>query len=415
MRTSSVVCAVICVASQLVLPTSLKAVPQSDSATATPAAVTTTTSVADGGVGFSKTKPETGPAVAVEGGFLVPYTLIIPGTEVQVEMIPVPGGVSVMGSPEDAENAQEDEQPVVQVNIGPMWVAKYETSWGEYRVFMSMYKLLKELQSKGLRKIVDGDHADAITAPTELYDSTFTYKFGQDANLPAVTMTEYAAKQYTKWLSRLTGQQLRLPTEAEWEFACRAGSSAAYCFGDDPQELDEYAWYVDNADDTPHPVGQKKANAFGLHDMHGNVMELCIGGYSEDGYESLAEKPQPMSLSEAIIWPETFDNRVIRGGSWQDEAEQLRSAARIGSADEDWKDSDPNFPLSPWWFTESPARGVGFRIVRSYQPLDDELITKFWDIDNEDIQMEVDMRLLEGRGVIGPIDPTLSEDIQQTK
>ena len=296
-----------------------------------------------------------------------------------------------------------------------MWVAKQETSGGEYKVFMSMYKLLKELQSKGLRKIVDGDLADAITAPTELYDSTFTYEHGQDANLPAVTMTQYAAKQYTKWLSRLTGQQLRLPTEAEWEFACRAGSTTAYCFGDDPDGLDEYAWYMDNSDDMPHPVGQKKANAFGLHDMHGNVMEWCVGSYSEDGYESLADKPQPMSLSDSIIWPETFENRVIRGGSWQDEAEQLRSAARLGSLDEDWKEDDPNFPLSPWWFTSDPTRGVGFRIVRSYQPLEDELITKFWEIDDEDIQMDVDMRLLEGRGVIGPVDPTLSEDIKQAK
>lgn len=409
MRTASVVRSALWFASLLLISSSLCAVLQADLQAASPAPAD------DNTAGFSKTEPESGPSVAVDGGFLIPYTLTIPGTDVQVEMIPVPGGVSTMGSPEGAEDAMEDEQPVVEVTVGPMWVAKYETSWGEYKVFMSMYKLIKELQSQGLRKIVDGDHVDAITAPTELYDSSFTYEHGQDANLPAVTMTQYAAKQYTKWLSRLTGQQLRLPTEAEWEFACRAGSTAAYCFGDDPDELDDYAWYMDNSDDKPHPVGQKKPNAFGLYDMHGNVMELCIGGYSEDGYESLAGKTQPMSLGDSIIWPESFDNRVIRGGSWQDEAERLRSAARIGSEDEDWKDADPNFPLSPWWYTSDPARGVGFRIVRSYQPLEDELITKFWEIDNEDIQMDVDMRLLEGRGVIGPIDPTLSEDIKQAK
>ncbi|MEZ6074971.1 MAG: SUMF1/EgtB/PvdO family nonheme iron enzyme [Pirellulaceae bacterium] len=71
-------------------------------------------------------------------------------------------------------------------------------------------------------------------------------------------------------------------------------------------------------------MGQKQPNAFGLHDMHGNVMEWCIDSYTEDGYTSLADKPQPLSLSDAIIWPETFDNRVVRGGSWQDDAEQLR-------------------------------------------------------------------------------------------
>ncbi len=365
--------------------------------------------------GVSKTQPDSGPSVAVDGGFMVPYTMTIPGSSVQVEMIPVPGGTYSMGSPEGSENAQEDEQPALQVTVGPMWVAKYETSWGEYKLFMSMYKLLKNLQSQGLRQVTDENRADAITAPTELYDSTFTYEFGQDSNLPAVTMTQYAAKQYTKWLSLLTGQQLRLPTEAEWEHACRAGSTSNYSFGDDPEQLGEFAWYVENSDDTPHPIGQKKPNAFGLYDMHGNVMEWCIGSYTEDGYASLADKPQPLSLSDAIIWPETFDNRVIRGGSWQDDAEQLRSAARIGSSDEDWKANDPNFPLSPWWYTDDPARGVGFRIVRSYQPLDASLITKFYEIDNEDIQMDVDMRLNEGRGLLSPIDPSLAEDIEQAK
>lgn len=363
--------------------------------------------------GLSKTQPESGPSVAVDGGFMIPYTMTIPGSSIQVEMIPVPGGTFSMGSPEGSDDAQEDEQPAVPVAIGPMWVAKYETSWGEYNLYMSMYKLLKELQSQGLRRISDDNRVDAITAPTELYDSTFTYQFGQDADLPAVTMTQYAAKQYTKWLSRLTGQQLRLPTAAEWEYACRAGSTTIYSFGDDPERLDEFAWYVENSEEAPHAVGQKQPNVFGLYDMHGNVMEWCIDSYTEDGYTSLADKPQPLSLSDAIIWPETFDNRVVRGGSWQDDAEQLRSAARLGSSDEDWKANDPNFPLSPWWYTDDPTRGVGFRIVRSYQPLDDELITKFYEIDNEDIQMDVDMRMSEGRGVIGPIDPALAEDIKQ--
>ena len=102
----------------------------------------------------------------------------------------------------------------------------------------------------------------------------------------------------------------------------------------------------------------------------------------------------------------------MRGGSWQDDAEQLRCAARLASEDEDWKAEDPNFPLSPWWYTDDPTRGIGFRIFRSYQPLETQTISKFWDIDNEDIQMDVDMRMTEGRGVQSPIDPTLAEDIK---
>jgi formylglycine-generating enzyme required for sulfatase activity len=365
-----------------------------------------------GQLGFSTTRPEAGPAVEVDGGYLVPYTLVVPGSSVEIDMVPVPGGTFKLGSSADSEGHAEDEGPQVEVAVKPMWVAKYETSWQEYQLYMSMYKLLKSLQSQGLRQIEDGNEVDAVTAPTELYDSTFTYQFGQDPQLPAVTMTQYAAKQYTKWLSKLTGQQYRLPTEAEWEYACRAGSDAAYCYGDDPAGLAAYAWFFENAEESPHTVGTKKPNAFGLFDMHGNVMEWVIDGYTEDGYAAIADKPQPLAFLESVTWPDSFDNRVVRGGSWQDDAEQLRSAARLASEDEDWKAEDPNFPLSPWWYTDDPARGVGFRIFRSYEPIDAETIKKFWDIDNEDIQMDVEMRLTEGRGVLSPIDPSLGEQIK---
>lgn len=364
-------------------------------------------------VGFSKTKPTEGPAVEVEGGYLIPYKLTVPGSEVQIDMVPVPGGTFFMGSKAEAQHAQEHEGPQVQVAVGPMWVAKYETTWTEYKLFMSMYKLLKDLQSQQLRLIDDKNKVDAITAPTELYEPSYTFEFGDEPKLPAVTMTQYAAKQYTKWLSKLTGQQYRLPTEAEWEFACRAGSTEDYSFGSDPAQLDEVAWFIDNAEEKPHDVGQKKPNAFGLHDMHGNVMEWCINGFTEDGYTSLAGKPQPLSVIDSITWSASFDQRVVRGGSWQDDAEQLRCAARLASEDEDWKSQDPNFPLSPWWYTDDPARGVGFRVFRSYQPLPNELITKFWEIDHEDIQIDVDMRLSEGRGVLSPIDPSLADDIKR--
>ncbi len=94
------------------------------------------------------------------------------------------------------------KRPQVQVAVGPMWVAKYETTWTEYKLFMSMYKLLKDLQSQQLRLIDDKNKVDAITAPTELYEPSYTFEFGDEPKLPAVTMTQYAAKQYTKWLSK---------------------------------------------------------------------------------------------------------------------------------------------------------------------------------------------------------------------
>lgn len=358
-------------------------------------------------LGISQTEPAEQPFVEVDGKYMVPYRLVIPGSSVTVEMIPVPGGEFEMGS------SEEDESPQVAVKVLPMWVAKNETSWREYGLYMSMYRLFNSITRQGLRKADASNAADAVTAPTELYDSTFTYKYGQDAQLPAVTMTQFAAKQYTKWLSKLTGHQYRLPTEAEWEYACRAGSTANYSFGDDEAELGDYAWYADNADEQPHPVGLKKPNAFGLHDMHGNVMEWVVDQYTEDGFAALADKTQPLSIPDTIQWPTSVDRRGLRGGSWQDFAEDCRCSKRMGSGDEEeWKELDPNLPLSPWWFTNDPTRGIGFRIFRSYQPLEDQLISKFWEVDHQYLEEDVASRLNEGRGIRCVVDPELAEQIK---
>lgn len=366
-------------------------------------------------IGMSATKPESGPSVAVDGRYMVPYTLKVPGSEVTFEMIPIPGGVVRMGSPESEEGHQEDEGPQLRVTVGPMWVAKYETTWKQYKLYMSMYRLFKSLANGGLRKVDATNAADAVTAPTELYDQTFTFEFGEDDDLPAATMTQFSAKQFTKWLSKLTGQQYRLPTEAEWEYACRAGSEGPYSFGSDASELDEYAWHAGNSDEMPHYVGQKKPNKFGLHDMHGNLMEWTINGYSAEGYKHAVENKQPMSILESVFWPDSPENRVVRGGSFQDDALLLRSAAKVASKDEDWKEDDPNVPKSPWWFTHDPARGVGFRVFRPYQSLDAEDMKKFWETDHEYIEMDVRARLDEGRGAITIVDQDLAKDIEKSR
>lgn len=363
--------------------------------------------------GMSSTKPADGPFVEVEGGFMVPYTLTVPGSKVKIAMVPVPGGTLKMGSSENEDGHSEVESPQVEVSVGPMWVAKYETTWSEYKLYMSMYPLFKTFEQEGVRQVDESNAIDAVTAPTELYDPSFTFEFGEDEQLPAVTMTQYSAKQYTKWMSKLTGAQYRLPTEAEWEYACRAGTQTAYHFGDDASELGDYAWYIDNSDERPHKVGEKKPNQFGLYDMHGNVMEWAVDSFAEDGYAAIADKEQPMAIVDSIRWSETAEDRVVRGGSWQDDSEQLRSAARIGSEDEDWKDEDPNVPLSPWWYTDDPARGVGFRLFRSFKPLEPSLISKFWEIDHEDIKFDVDMRIKGGRGAQSVIDPELAKAIEK--
>ncbi len=365
-------------------------------------------------LGISADRPADGPSVKVEGGYMVPYTVNVPGSDVKIEMVPVPGGKFKFGSSEDSDGHVEDEGPQIELEVAPMWVAKFETTWHEYKYYMSMYEVFKDLQDKGVRMISDENKSDAVTTPTPLYDPTFTYEYGQDLRLPAVTMTQYSAKQYTKWLSKLTSQQFRLPTEAEWEYACRAGSETEYYFGDDEDELEDYAWFYDNSDEVPHLVGEKKPNAFGLYDMHGNVMEWVIDGYTEDGYEAAADK-EPKTVMEAIQWAETPDNRVVRGGSFQDDPEMLRSAARRGSEDEDWKEEDPNIPLSPFWYSNDPARGVGFRIVRSFQPLDNEMIKKFWEVDNEDIEFDVQERVMNGKASAVAVDAELGQELGSGK
>lgn len=362
-------------------------------------------------VGIVKEKPAEGPSVQVDDGYMIPYTATIPGTDLSFDMVPVPGGTFKLGSPEDEADRNDDEGPQIDVVVSPMWVAKTEVNWEQYKEFMSLYAIFKEFEAQGKRQVDDKNRVDAITAPTELYDPSFTYEYGEQPEQPAVTMTQYSAQQYTKWLSRITGQQYRLPTEAEWEYAARAGTSTAYSWGDSADEIDEYAWYFDNADEGALPVGTKKPNQFGLYDMHGNVAEWTVGQYTEDGY-TMFRSDKPINAIDVVKWPETSSPCVVRGGSWEMDPEQLRSAARLASEDEAWKEEDPNFPKSPWWFTSDPARGVGFRIFRSYKPLDSAKIARFWEATSEDVIDDVESRLVGGRGGLGLVDPSLPAAIQ---
>jgi formylglycine-generating enzyme required for sulfatase activity len=368
--------------------------------------------MADETVGLVPTAPADGPSVKTDQGYMVPYKITIPGTEAELEMVPVPGGTFTMGSPESEEDRGELEGPQFEVTVPPMWVGKYEVTWAEYREYMNLYGIFKELETRNMRPVTDENKIDTITAPTELYDPSFTFEFGEEPRLPAVTMTQYAARQYTKWLSGVTGDFYRLPTEAEWEYACRAGTQTAYSFGDDPDDLEDYAWYYDNSDEGPSDVGQKEPNAFGLYDMHGNVAEWVLDQVLEDGYEKFAG--QKLTAAEALVWPKELVSRAIRGGSWEDDPEACRSAARLPSEEEEWKLEDPNLPLSPWWFTSDPTRGIGFRVFRPLEaPATKAEKERYWAIDAEETQDGVDNRMLEGRGAIGVVDPDLPKAIEE--
>jgi formylglycine-generating enzyme required for sulfatase activity len=288
-----------------------------------------------------------------------PYTETIPGTKVGFEMVPIPGGTFVMGSPENEEGRKADEGPQHPVTLRPFYMGKCEVSWEEYDLYRKELGVENpEVNDKTLAKT-----PDAITGPTPPYVDE-TYGHPREGH-PALCMTHHAAMEYCAWLSKKTGKVYRLPTEAEWEYAARAGSKTAYFFGDDPAKLGEYAWYEDNSDDHTHPVLSKKPNPWGLYNMYGNVMEWCVDQYDKDYYRKSPLKEaslQPVN----IPGPDRFPH-VARGGSWSDKPEQLRSAARRGS-DKSWIKFDPQKPQSMWWLTNWDV--VGFRVVHPVEEQD---------------------------------------------
>ncbi|HJQ23003.1 MAG TPA: SUMF1/EgtB/PvdO family nonheme iron enzyme [Blastocatellia bacterium] len=286
-----------------------------------------------------------------------PYNETIPGTNVKFEMMPVPGGEFIMGSPATEPGRAPDEGPPHAVQIRPFWIGKFEVTWDEYDQFAFNTSLNEEREAQATKPAT----ADAVTRPTPPYaDESFGFGKGR---MPAISITHHAAMEYCRWLSERTGKTYRLATEAEWEYACRAGSKTAYAFGDDVKKLGEYAWFADNADAQPHPVGRKKPNAWGLYDMHGNVAEWVLDEYDKDFYATLqARAVNPLRMPTEKRYP-----NVVRGGSWDDDAGRLRSAARRASTSE-WSKRDPQRPQSIWWHTE--AIMVGFRIVRPLEEYD---------------------------------------------
>lgn len=351
-----------------------------------------------------------GNVVRVADGWLVPYEETIPGTDLRFTMVPVPGGEATIGSSDAEKGRDSKEGPVHRVRIDPFWIGRCEVTWGEYKQYMAACDLFLALEAAGVRKVTPDNIADAVTAPSKLYDPTTTFIKGENPMQPAVTMTQFAARQYTKWLSGLTGRFYRLPTESEWEYACRAGTKTPWHSGENAESLGEVAWFADNSDETTHPVGKLAPNAWGLHDMHGNVAEWVIDQMMDKGYARQAGLPQPSTVADCIEWPTALSPRVVRGGAFYDEPAQCRSAARRGSEDLAWKEIDPNEPKSPWWYTEEPALGVGMRVVRPFATVDAATRQKFWNADVESIQADTDGRIQGGKGAIGLVDPKLPED-----
>ena len=293
------------------------------------------------------------PAQGAAPGF-APYVEAIPDSDVKFEMVPVPGGTFMMGSPDNEPGRDADEGPRHAVKVESFWIARYEVTWDEFDQFAFSI----DAPAPGGAGAPAG--ADALTRPTPAYGDE-SRGFGKGRQ-PALDLTHHAAMEYTRWLSRVTGKSYRLPTEAEWEFAARAGSESAYSFGN-AAAIGEYAWYAGNSKERPHPVGQKKPNKLGIHDMHGNVAEWCLDQYDPDFYKKVSKPEAPVVLPVSMPTDKRYPH-VARGGSWADNPRELRSAARRAS-DPEWSRRDPQSPQSIWWHTDATI--VGFRVARAVE------------------------------------------------
>ena len=274
-----------------------------------------------------------------------PYRVTIPNTTIAYRMVPIPAGRFRMGSTE-----KPDEQPVHTVSVDAFWMQEHEVTWDEYRLFMFA-------NQAGEVAHVD-ETLDAVSRPTRPYAEM---SFGMGINgFPAISMTQHAANKYAEWLSAKTGEFYRLPTEAEWEYACRAGSANA------GGPLADHAWFTDNSNGKYQKVATRKANSWGLYDMLGNVMEWTLDQYAP--YQA-GEKTNPW-----VVATEPYPH-AVRGGSWNDPAEALRCAARTPS-DSSWKQQDPQLPKSIWYHTD--AQWLGFRLVRPAQVPDAAAMFRYW-------------------------------------
>lgn len=298
--------------------------------------------------------------------------------DAEFEMLPVKGGKVKMTSTGK------------EVKIEPFYMGKVEVTWDLYLAFMESEKARNKdgsVNRDGDKYSPDKPEAkegeaflDIVTQPTPAF---MPMHFGMgdgegySEEYPAISVTQHSASKFCEWLSAQTGRYYRLPTEAEWEYACRAGASTKYHFGDDASKLSDYAWFKDNSNVDAvfefeyQKVGTKKANPWGLHDMHGNVAEWVLDC---DVAETAAKVTNGMT-NPVVLSPKRYP-RLVKGGHYMQEAKDLTVAARLSSTKE-WKKDDPQIPQSIWYNTR-PGRMIGFRVVSPVKVPDVNTMHLLW-------------------------------------
>ncbi|MEM9017082.1 MAG: formylglycine-generating enzyme family protein [Verrucomicrobiota bacterium] len=305
------------------------------------------------------------------------YEAIIPKTGVSYSMIAVPSGQVMMGSPASEENRKEDEGPQYTAELGAFWMGKYEVTWDEYEPYMIIPVSRKKDGRLSYPKHAK-EFLDFVSSPTTPY-TEMSFGMGLEG-FPAICMTHHAASKYCQWLSAQTGHFYRLPTEAEWEYACRAGTKSTFWYGNDPERLPEFD--VVDPEYTRvgyEKIGTGKPNPWGLYDMHGSVMEWCLDGYVENRLEALQKlsprNPAKTTFRNPLIPATTRFPRVARGGTWYDKPVDCRSAVRWFSKP-DWMIQDPQEPQSLWYLSD--AIWLGFRLVRPLEIPSAEEMVRVW-------------------------------------
>ncbi len=299
---------------------------------------------------------------------------VIPGTSASFEMAFLPGGSFRIGSPPDEIGRDDDEGPQREVTIDAFWMGTTEVTYDVYSIFRD-----RRLDS-GVGAVQDLPFdADAVTRPSPPYEDPSHGMSGPGR--PATGMTRVAALRFARWLSEKTGRLYRLPTEAEWEFACRAGFDDPYGLGAGGRAeqaptaavLDAHAWFAENSGGSLRDVAAKSANRWGIQDLLGNAAEWTLDPYAADFYASL---PSDGSAVNPSTGPSARGRGVVRGGAFDDDLPRLRCADRFEETPR-WKDRDPQIPKSRWWNTDSPH--VGFRLVSPVAQHSPAEIRAYWE------------------------------------
>jgi formylglycine-generating enzyme required for sulfatase activity len=260
------------------------------------------------------------------------HSITLPGSTITLSMRAIPGGTFAMGN-EEKKN----------VSVSDFWIGAFEVTHDQFGIFFKDESLTQ------------GSKVDAVTRPTAQYID-LSWNMGKEGGFPVNSMSVDAAMMFCRWLYQKTGVFYRLPTEAEWEYACRAGAKTTYPFGDDEAMLGEYAWHAGNSSEKYQKTGTKKPNAWGLYDMLGNVAEWTLDQYDDNYFSLIGEQSK-----DPVIPPSTRYPRSVRGGSYLDNPADIRPGMRRHS-EPIWNQRDPQVPKSRWWLTDGMF--VGFRIVR---------------------------------------------------